>query len=152
VSRYPGTPSSRIATRIPDRCLLESECGLVMRVDLLHGLRSVFCTFKRNMRTKSLVKIIMYNTTCTISHKDVEEYLVPFPPIAHLTSGPNNGSSRPSCPAIACDCSHWPSSSGVSFDARITLDSSDMPVARNLDSQRLTGLARPDLNRFVTCR
>jgi len=150
VSWYSGTPSPLIATRIPDRCLLESECGLVMRVDLLHGLRSVFCTFKRNTRTKSLVKIIMYNATCTTSHKDVEECLVPFPPVAHLTSWPNNRSSRPSYyshrPAIACDCSHWPSSSGVSFDARIALDSSDTAVARNLDSRKLTGLARPDLS------
>jgi len=48
--------------------------GLAMRVDLLHGLRSVFCTFKRNTRTKSLIKIIMYNAMCIASRKDVEKY------------------------------------------------------------------------------
>jgi len=50
-----------------------------------------FLYFKWNKHTKSLVKIIMYNATCTNSHKDVEEYLVPFPLIAHShpVSGPN---------------------------------------------------------------
>jgi len=32
--RYSGTPSSRIATQIPDRCLPESECGLVVCVGM----------------------------------------------------------------------------------------------------------------------
>jgi len=92
-----------------------------------------FLYFKRNKRTESLVKIIMYNATCT--HKDVEEYLVPFPLATHShpMSGPNNRSPRPNytCshrPAVACDtdspkrdCSHWPSLSGVSSDSTHSL-------------------------------
>jgi len=52
--------------------------------------------FEQNTHENSLIKIIMYNATCTKSHIDVEEHLVPFPPVAHLKSGPNNRSSWPS--------------------------------------------------------
>jgi len=66
-----------------------------MWVDLLHGLRSGFCTlFKRNKCTNSVVKIVVYNATCTDSHRDVEERLVPFPPVAYLTSGPETTDHR----------------------------------------------------------
>jgi len=88
-----------------------------------------FLYLKRDKRTKSLVKIIMYNATCTNSHKDVEEYLMPSPFVAHShpTSGPNNRSSRPSYShrcglrSPKCDCSHWPSSFVVPSDSAHSL-------------------------------
>ena len=41
-----------------------------------------------------MVKIVVYNATCTDSHRDVEERLVPFPPVAYLTSGPETTDHR----------------------------------------------------------
>jgi len=160
VGRCLGIPALPFSYCHSDSRSLFARVG--MRVDLLHGsLRSVFCTFKRNTGTKSLVKIIMYNATCTNSHIYVEEHLVPFPPVAHLKSGPNNRSSRPSYshrPAVACDtdspkrdCSHWPSLSGVSSGSAHGLGLFRYGGREKL-TQKLMGLARPDLNRFVIRR
>jgi len=45
-----------------------------------------FLYFERNARTKSFIKTIMYNSTCTNSHRDIEEYLAPFPLVARAQS------------------------------------------------------------------
>ena len=93
-------------------------------------IRSLY--FEQNTYRKPFIKTITYNATSTNSHIDVGERLLSFPPVAHPTSGPNNRSSRSSyshCPAVAqCDtdspkreCSHWPSSSGVSPDSAYSL-------------------------------
>ena len=91
-----------------------------------------FLYFEQNTCENSLIKTIMYNSTYTNSHTDVEEHLVPFPPVAYLKSGPNNQSSRPSYshhPAVACDtdspkrdCLHWPSLPGFSSDSTHSLE------------------------------
>jgi len=120
-----------------------------------------FLYLEQNTHENSLIKTIMYNATCTNSDIDVEKHLVPFPPVAHLKSGPNSRSSRPSYshrPAVAFDtnspkrdCSHWPSLPGFSSDSAHGLGLFRYGGREKL-TQKLTGLARPDLNRFVIRR
>jgi len=80
---------------------------------------------KQDTHKNMLIKTVMYNATCTNSHRDIEECLAPFPLVAysHPMSGSNDRSSRLSYShhcglrSLKLDCSHRQSSSGVSPDS-----------------------------------